>query len=161
MIPYQSKWKNGLLACLHFLLSDVYLNSDFVIYQETNAAGTMEGSTHQASFSHHPLNKYIQDIRPPIIEGEATVSMRKDESPVPVRTIGLKECELKMRKSSKKFKCQFCDKAWDNNYKLQRHILTHTGEKPYQCDICSRRFTQKSHMESHKVTHSGILKVNP
>lgn len=51
------------------------------------------------------------------------------------------------------YQCQFCEKAWENKYKLSRHMLTHTGQKPYQCNMCLKRFTQKSHMENHKVTH--------
>lgn len=49
--------------------------------------------------------------------------------------------------------CPYCEKTWDTNYKLNRHILTHTGARPYECDICQRKFTQKSHMENHKVVH--------
>ena len=50
-------------------------------------------------------------------------------------------------------KCPYCEKSWNNQYKLQRHLLTHTGDRPYECDICQRKFTQKSHMEGHKVLH--------
>ena len=71
--------------------------------------------------------------------------------------IGMETASQRGRRG-KSYMCPFCEKMWSNNYKLQRHILTHTGEKPYQCDICLRRFTQKAHMENHKVTHS--LKFN-
>jgi len=36
---------------------------------------------------------------------------------------------------------------------MQRHMLTHTGEKPYSCSDCGTRFTQSGGLASHLIRH--------
>ena len=47
-------------------------------------------------------------------------------------------------------------KRFNVSLSLNRHMLTHTGEKPHQCPHCSKGFTQKWDMKSHIPTHNWI-----
>lgn len=49
--------------------------------------------------------------------------------------------------------CYLCSKAFKDNWYLQRHMRTHTGERPYQCKFCERTFTQKGHLRVHMLKH--------
>ncbi|XP_031639797.1 zinc finger protein 84-like [Contarinia nasturtii] len=60
-------------------------------------------------------------------------------------------------KMKKRFKCQLCEYASNYKHALNRHMLTHTGEKPYQCDICQKGFIQANYMKKHKVTHKNEI----
>ncbi|KPM07681.1 zinc finger domain-containing protein 19, partial [Sarcoptes scabiei] len=52
----------------------------------------------------------------------------------------------------RKFHCSHCG---NGNFKtkshLQRHMLTHTGEKPYHCQECDAKFNQSSSLRNHII----------
>uniref|UniRef100_A0A8C4E9K1 C2H2-type domain-containing protein n=1 Tax=Dicentrarchus labrax TaxID=13489 RepID=A0A8C4E9K1_DICLA len=49
--------------------------------------------------------------------------------------------------------CHTCLKCFPSVSKLQRHILTHTGQRPFGCEVCGKRFRQKTHLRVHCRTH--------
>lgn len=51
----------------------------------------------------------------------------------------------------RKFSCCHCGKSFKTKSHLQRHILTHTGEKPYHCNRCDCRFNQSSSLRNHVI----------
>ncbi|XP_074495267.1 uncharacterized protein LOC141769763 [Sebastes fasciatus] len=55
----------------------------------------------------------------------------------------------------KSFKCDTCEKAFENNSDWQRHLRSHTGKKSYSCNTCGKRFTQKSILTNHIRIHTG------
>ncbi|XP_060532805.1 zinc finger protein 708-like [Cylas formicarius] len=52
-------------------------------------------------------------------------------------------------KQDKKFLCPMCPKLFNFNNKLQRHILTHTGEKPFKCEHCDKKFIDNYYRKVH------------
>ncbi|KAL5281406.1 hypothetical protein ACFFRR_005045 [Megaselia abdita] len=58
-----------------------------------------------------------------------------------------------VHKKIKNFQCQFCDSRFSRKENLEKHEMTHTGEKPYTCDICGRGFIQLFGMKTHRKTH--------
>ncbi|XP_066921262.1 uncharacterized protein [Clytia hemisphaerica] len=58
--------------------------------------------------------------------------------------------------SNSKFHCDICLKTFVSKRNVQRHMLSHTGEKPWMCEYCFKRFRQKPHLEQHVNIHKGI-----
>ena len=57
-----------------------------------------------------------------------------------------------------KIDCPFCYRKFPWTSSLNRHILTHTGQKPYKCQDCKLWFTTKSNRDRHQVRkHGGVL----
>ncbi|XP_032357230.1 zinc finger protein 271 [Etheostoma spectabile] len=51
--------------------------------------------------------------------------------------------------------CHACLKCFPSASKLQRHMMTHTGQRPFGCETCGKRFRQKTHLRVHCRTHLG------
>ncbi len=55
----------------------------------------------------------------------------------------------------RKFGCEVCGKAFKQKIHLQRHAMTHTGEKPYKCRWCDKACSRKDNLWQHEVTCSA------
>ncbi|XP_051538598.1 ras-responsive element-binding protein 1-like isoform X2 [Myxocyprinus asiaticus] len=58
--------------------------------------------------------------------------------------------------SVQKMTCPFCPRVFPWASSLQRHMLTHTGQKPYPCPQCDAYFSTKSNCERHLLRKHGI-----
>ena len=47
------------------------------------------------------------------------------------------------------------NKTFPRKSKLDRHMMTPTGEKPYQSTQCDRAFSRTSNLDTHMRTHTG------
>ena len=50
------------------------------------------------------------------------------------------------------FKCPLCPKAFRIKCTMQKHQLTHTGERPFPCDLCGTRLTSFGNLQRHYQT---------
>ncbi|XP_061788791.1 POZ-, AT hook-, and zinc finger-containing protein 1 isoform X2 [Nerophis lumbriciformis] len=53
--------------------------------------------------------------------------------------------------------CDICGKVFRDVYHLNRHKLSHSGEKPYACHVCGLRFKRKDRMSYHVRSHDGSV----
>ncbi|XP_064424148.1 POZ-, AT hook-, and zinc finger-containing protein 1 [Latimeria chalumnae] len=53
--------------------------------------------------------------------------------------------------------CEVCGKVFRDVYHLNRHKLSHSGEKPYACPVCGLRFKRKDRMSYHVRSHDGSV----
>ncbi|XP_041840464.1 putative transcription factor Ovo-like 1a [Melanotaenia boesemani] len=66
---------------------------------------------------------------------------------------------IKCHNDTKRHLCTFCGKGFNDTFDLKRHVRTHTGVRPYKCTLCDKAFTQRCSLESHmKKIHSITLK---
>ncbi|XP_061769063.1 putative transcription factor Ovo-like 1a [Nerophis ophidion] len=66
---------------------------------------------------------------------------------------------MKCHNDTKRHLCTFCGKGFNDTFDLKRHVRTHTGVRPYKCELCDKAFTQRCSLESHmKKIHSVTLK---
>ncbi|XP_017157270.1 ras-responsive element-binding protein 1, partial [Poecilia reticulata] len=58
--------------------------------------------------------------------------------------------------SVQKMTCPFCPRVFPWMSSLQRHMLTHTGQKPFPCPRCDAFFSTKSNCERHLLRKHGV-----
>lgn len=49
--------------------------------------------------------------------------------------------------------CLKCLKCFPSPSKLNRHMLSHTGQRPFSCQMCDKSFRQQTHLRVHSRTH--------
>ncbi|XP_054881225.1 putative transcription factor Ovo-like 1a isoform X2 [Poeciliopsis prolifica] len=65
---------------------------------------------------------------------------------------------IKCHSDTKRHLCTFCSKGFNDTFDLKRHVRTHTGVRPYKCSLCDKAFTQRCSLESHmRKIHSVTL----
>ncbi|XP_053100240.1 ras-responsive element-binding protein 1 isoform X2 [Hemicordylus capensis] len=55
-----------------------------------------------------------------------------------------------------KINCPHCPRVFPWASSLQRHMLTHTGQKPFPCQKCDAFFSTKSNCERHLLRKHGV-----
>ncbi|KAB5571034.1 hypothetical protein PHYPO_G00220290 [Pangasianodon hypophthalmus] len=53
--------------------------------------------------------------------------------------------------------CEICGRSIRCKAILERHMLSHTGEKPFECDECGKHYTSSSNLRIHQLSHSGKM----
>ena len=59
------------------------------------------------------------------------------------------------------FKCPYtnCEKKYSSNIRLNVHIRTHTGIKPFKCNICNKSFNENGNLKAHMSRHEIKKKI--
>ncbi|XP_017571640.1 zinc finger protein 37-like isoform X2 [Pygocentrus nattereri] len=68
-----------------------------------------------------------------------------------------KKKEVRESKSKGPIECKICGRNIRCKAIMERHMLTHTGEKPFECDECGRRYTSSSNLRIHQQSHTGKM----
>ncbi|KAL8613847.1 hypothetical protein ACOMHN_032837 [Nucella lapillus] len=63
--------------------------------------------------------------------------------------------------SPHKMKCPHCPRMFPWISSLNRHMLTHTGQKPFTCPRCNVTFSTKSNRERHLTRKHGVDNLDP
>ena len=62
---------------------------------------------------------------------------------------GGSEKEATLKQASRRFQCDECGRLLSTTTSLERHMLTHTGERPYPCPHCPISFTTNGNLIRH------------
>lgn len=66
--------------------------------------------------------------------------------------------EIKSINDLKYYQCKLCPKLYDTKYHLNRHLITHGGNRPHCCDQCGKSFSQKCDLNRHMNVHNNLRK---
>ena len=86
-------------------------------------------------------------------EVKPTIANRRTLTTITADTLNTKN--VSGPDANSKFHCDICMKLFVSKRNVQRHMLSHTGEKPWMCEFCFKRFRQKPHLEQHVNIHKG------
>ncbi|XP_029901087.1 zinc finger protein 493-like [Myripristis murdjan] len=76
-----------------------------------------------------------------------------DMTPSPDQQSATCRAAKRQQRKDARHQCHACCKTFPSLSKLQRHMLTHTGQRPFGCQMCGKRFRQKTHLRVHCRTH--------
>ncbi|XP_026166539.1 zinc finger protein 770 [Mastacembelus armatus] len=116
-----------------------------------------EAITHLPECSHEDPVRLNLTVKPETWSEDCTDS--SDLLPQRLITSSCKQKRENHQTTSKQQKigtlhqCHTCLKCFPSPSKLQRHIMTHTGQRPFGCNMCGKRFRQKTHLRVHCCTH--------
>ncbi|XP_029301580.1 gastrula zinc finger protein XlCGF52.1-like isoform X1 [Cottoperca gobio] len=61
--------------------------------------------------------------------------------------------EAEVREKGKFFVCDVCNKSFNRQFHLMKHMNTHKEQRPFACDQCPRKFRNTATFEYHLLRH--------
>lgn len=53
------------------------------------------------------------------------------------------------------FSCFWCNYTSCVITNIKRHVRLHTGERPFKCEVCDKRFNEKASLKTHQLLVHG------
>lgn len=139
-----------------YALMELTKNSGIKEVEENNEAGRpheiLNGEVHP-TFLHSPLPPASHHRAPgPLALHKRLPAMSIPESgllPYP----GVESADAGKKGAKRRYKCDKCDREFNQRANLRRHQLVHSGEKPFECAQCHRRFQQQGDLKRHMQRH--------
>ncbi|XP_056640202.1 zinc finger protein 23-like [Diorhabda sublineata] len=66
-----------------------------------------------------------------------------------------KHLKICQSNSSKQFGCNLCNRIFKKAYHLREHMASHTGERNYSCNLCGKTFQRSSSKHKHMRSHNA------
>ncbi|TSO05377.1 Ras-responsive element-binding protein 1 [Bagarius yarrelli] len=117
----------------------------------------MLATTDANKFSSYLQLRQIEPEKEKQLGSEEEKEGREDKEKVRPRSKGKKNA---YSNSVQKMKCPYCPRVFPWTSSLQRHMLTHTGQKPFPCLHCDALFSTKSNCERHLLRKHGVSNRN-
>ncbi|KAM4567078.1 uncharacterized protein PAE49_010531 isoform 1-T1 [Odontesthes bonariensis] len=64
--------------------------------------------------------------------------------------------EAEVRSNAKVFACEVCNKSFNRQFHLRKHMNTHKEQRPFSCDQCPRKFRNTATFEYHLLRHEEL-----
>ena len=125
--------------------SDISTNSDFVI--RLNSATTLT----RVKPKNQTVVKEDENSNDDIIEVTRVVPALENPQITELVANAAQEGQ-----TMNDFSCNICGKEFDGMYKLNRHLVTHTGIKNFNCETCGKSFSEAYKLRRHLLVHAGI-----
>ncbi|KAL9695612.1 hypothetical protein quinque_014897 [Culex quinquefasciatus] len=101
---------------------------------------------------HESVEVYeIHDSQSDTLEVTQTTPKRR-----PPKTPRSKTISDSDKSTTSRFECTQCSKIFSTRTNLNRHLLTHDGNKPYTCLLCHKGFTQSGSLKQHLLIHQNL-----
>ncbi|XP_052249662.1 zinc finger protein 62 homolog [Dreissena polymorpha] len=105
----------------------------------------------------HPNSGPVIGFKSVIPQLHDALSQPLDNTKSSLMPLGKNQC-FYVYGRRKMHRCAICGMICSDNWKFQRHMTTHSGERPYECEVCHKTYKTEMSLKSHmKRKHVGLL----
>ncbi|KAK3610445.1 hypothetical protein CHS0354_016624 [Potamilus streckersoni] len=121
--------------------------------KETTKQSNNHASSKRGKFYCSECNvtfSYLNHFKSHKIDGKCTFECSYCKKIYTSSTYSKFKAHLRYHRNERQFKCDLCNKSYNEFSKLKMHKRNHSGERPFICEICGAQFTVSSNLKQHK-----------
>lgn len=103
---------------------------------------------HQTKIPNDGDQRLVQNVCQKLTSSKPPAKIAKRVR-TPIRSKSSKSNRIHAKKPANDFKCNQCGKSYAFKYRLERHQLTHTGER-FKCNFCDKTYSRPDHRKRHE-----------